>query len=107
MSPIGQWIVWFVFGAANALLVGIGGALLVVVLLALAVRAAQRVLDDVTMLLHRAENRLFEMRYAAQGVRTVLVTCTGGEHGEIVVRSWVEADTIRISISRSRSRISC
>jgi hypothetical protein len=42
MSPIGQWIVWFVFGAANALLVGIGGALLVVVLLALAVRVASR-----------------------------------------------------------------
>ena len=31
--------------------------------------AAQRLLDDVTMLVHRAENRLFEMRYAAQGVR--------------------------------------
>jgi hypothetical protein len=29
--------------------------------------SAQRVLDDFTMLLHRAENRLFEMRYAAQG----------------------------------------
>lgn len=31
--------------------------------------AAQRLLEDVTMLVHRAENRLFEMRYAAQGVR--------------------------------------
>lgn len=31
--------------------------------------AAQRALDDVTMLIHRAENRLFEMRYAAQGTR--------------------------------------
>jgi len=29
--------------------------------------AAQHVLDDVTSMLHRAENRLFEMRYAAQG----------------------------------------
>src|SRR5262249_26967303 len=29
--------------------------------------AAQRALDDVISLLHRAENRLFEMRYAAQG----------------------------------------
>jgi hypothetical protein len=31
--------------------------------------AGQRVLDDMTMLLHRAENRLFQMRYAAQGAR--------------------------------------
>jgi hypothetical protein len=31
--------------------------------------AAQRMLDDVTMLTHRAENRLFEMRYAASGSR--------------------------------------
>ena len=30
--------------------------------------ATQRLLDDVTLLLHRAENRLFEMHYAAQGV---------------------------------------
>ncbi len=31
--------------------------------------AAQRVLDDMTMLMHRAENRLFQMRYAAQGAK--------------------------------------
>ncbi|HET6462586.1 MAG TPA: hypothetical protein VFH33_02200 [Candidatus Krumholzibacteria bacterium] len=31
--------------------------------------AGQRVLDDMTMLLHRAENRLFQMRYAAQGAQ--------------------------------------
>jgi Glycogen recognition site of AMP-activated protein kinase len=31
--------------------------------------AAQRLLDDATLLLHRAENRLFEMRYASAGVR--------------------------------------
>jgi hypothetical protein len=42
MSPSGQWIVWFGLGAANALLLGIGGFVLVVVLLVLAVRAAIR-----------------------------------------------------------------
>jgi hypothetical protein len=35
--------------------------------------ASQRLLDDVTMLLHRAENRLFEMRYADQGVRAQVI----------------------------------
>jgi hypothetical protein len=42
MSPIAQWIVWFGLGAANALLFGIGGVILVVVLLVLAVRVALR-----------------------------------------------------------------
>ena len=42
MNPIAQWIVWFGLGAANALLFGIGGAILVVVLLILAVRVAMR-----------------------------------------------------------------
>ena len=42
MSPIAQWIVWFGIGAANAVLFGIGGVLLVVILLALAVRVASR-----------------------------------------------------------------
>ena len=42
MTPIAQWIVWFGLGAANALLFGIGGVILVVVLLALAVRVAMR-----------------------------------------------------------------
>jgi hypothetical protein len=42
MNSIAQWIAWFVLGAANALLVGIGGVIVVVVLLALAVRVARR-----------------------------------------------------------------
>jgi hypothetical protein len=42
MSPIAQWFVWFGLGAANALLFGIGGVILVIVLLALAVRVALR-----------------------------------------------------------------
>ena len=42
MNPIAQWIVWFGLGAANALLFGVGGVILVVVLLALAVRVASR-----------------------------------------------------------------
>jgi hypothetical protein len=42
MNPIAQWIVWFGLGAANALLFGIGGVILVVVLLVLAVRVAIR-----------------------------------------------------------------
>lgn len=42
MSPIAQWIVWFGLGAANALLFGIGGVILAVVLLVLAVRVASR-----------------------------------------------------------------
>ena len=42
MTPITQWIVWFGLGAANALLFGIGGVILVVVLLVLAVRVAIR-----------------------------------------------------------------
>jgi hypothetical protein len=44
MLPIAHWIVWFGLGAANALLFGIGGVILVVVLVALAVRVAIR--DD-------------------------------------------------------------
>jgi len=35
--------------------------------------ASRRLLDDVTLMLHRAENRLFEMRYAAQGVRAQVI----------------------------------
>ena len=42
VNPIAQWIVWFGLGAANALLFGIGGVILVVVLLVLAVRVAIR-----------------------------------------------------------------
>ena len=42
MSPIAQWVVWFGLGAGNALLFGIGGALLVVVLLTAAVLVASR-----------------------------------------------------------------
>lgn len=42
MNPIARWIAWLVLGAANALLVGIGGVILVVVLLALALRVALR-----------------------------------------------------------------
>jgi hypothetical protein len=42
MNPIAQWIVWFGLGAANALLFGIGGVILVVVLVVLAVRVALR-----------------------------------------------------------------
>jgi hypothetical protein len=42
MNPIAQWIVWLAIGAANALLFGIGGVIVVVVLLALAVRVAHR-----------------------------------------------------------------
>jgi uncharacterized membrane protein len=42
MSPIAQWIVWFGLGGANALLMGIGGVMLVVVLLALSARVVSR-----------------------------------------------------------------
>ncbi len=42
MHPIAQWIVWFGLGVANALLVGIGGVIVVVILLVLAVRLAFR-----------------------------------------------------------------
>ena len=42
MNPIAQWIVWFVLGAGNALLTGIGGVILVVVLLVLALTLAFR-----------------------------------------------------------------
>lgn len=42
MNPIAQWIVWFGLGAANALLFGIGGVIIAVVLGVLAVRAATR-----------------------------------------------------------------
>lgn len=42
MSPITQWVVWFGLGAGNALLFGIGGVILVVVLLAVAVWVASR-----------------------------------------------------------------
>jgi hypothetical protein len=42
MNPVAQWIVWFGLGASNALLMGIGGAILVVLLVALAVRVASR-----------------------------------------------------------------
>jgi len=42
MNPIAQWIAWFVLGAANALLLGIGGVIVVVVLLALGLRVALR-----------------------------------------------------------------
>jgi hypothetical protein len=44
MSPIAQWVVWFGLGTANALLFGIGGVLLVLILLAFAVWVASR--DD-------------------------------------------------------------
>jgi uncharacterized membrane protein YraQ (UPF0718 family) len=42
LNPIAQWIVWFVLGVGNALLFGIGGVILVVIFLALAVRVASR-----------------------------------------------------------------
>ena len=42
LSPVAQWIIWFVFGAANALLLGIGGLIPVIVLLVLALRVATR-----------------------------------------------------------------
>ena len=40
MNPMAQWIVWFGLGAANALLLGFGGVVLVVVLVLLAIRVA-------------------------------------------------------------------
>jgi hypothetical protein len=42
MNPIAQWIVWFGLGVGNALLTGIGGVMVVVILLVLAVRLAFR-----------------------------------------------------------------
>ena len=42
MNPAVQWTVWSVLGAANALLVGLGGVIVVLVLLPLAARAALR-----------------------------------------------------------------